>query len=103
MSPATPGISTVATARPSAGRSATRPSTSGLVNLDGTGTITLTAYSDKDCNDDVFSSGSIPPFVTDNGDYVSDPFTPNNTGDYFWIASFSGDGKQPRRRHRVWR
>ena len=72
MSPATPVIFTVATSATVGGSISDTATISGLVNPDGTGTITFTAYSDKDCTNDVFSSGSTPAFVTDNGDYVSD-------------------------------
>ena len=91
VTPATPAITTTATAEVNLGSPISDTATiSGLVNADGTGTITFTAYSDNTCATSVFSSTVSP--VTADGDYNSGNFTPGSAGTYYWIASFSGDG-----------
>ena len=90
VNPAAPGITTSATAEVDLGSPIHDTAhISGLVNPDGTGTITFTAYSDAACTTSVFTDDSDP--VTDNGDYDSADFTPGTAGSYYWIASFSGD------------
>jgi hypothetical protein len=91
VSPASPGITTTATAEVNLGSPISDTATiSGLVNADGTGSITFTLYSDSTCATPVFSSNVGP--VTIDGDYNSGNFTPGSAGTYYWIASFSGDG-----------
>jgi hypothetical protein len=91
VSPASPGITTTATAEVNLGSPISDTATiSGLVSADGTGSITFTAYSDNTCATSVFSSTVGP--VTADGDYNSGNFTPLSAGTYYWIASFSGDG-----------
>jgi hypothetical protein len=91
ISPVTPTITTLATAEVNLGSPISDTATiSGLVNPDGTGTITFTAYSDNTCATSAFSSTVGP--VTADGDYNSGNFTPVSAGTYYWIASFSGDG-----------
>jgi len=91
VNPASPGITTLATAEVNLGSPISDTATiSGLVNGDGTGSITFTAYSDSTCATSVFSSTVSP--ITLDGDYNSGNFTPLTAGTYYWIASFSGDG-----------
>ena len=56
---------------------------------DAGGTITFNAYDNSEC-------GGTPVFtdtvdVTGNGDYTSGVFTPDTAGNYYWIATYSGD------------
>jgi hypothetical protein len=56
---------------------------------DAGGTITFNVYDNNEC-------GGTPVFtdtvdVSGNGDYTSGVFTPDTAGNYFWIASYSGD------------
>jgi hypothetical protein len=62
---------------------------SGLVNPDGTGSITFTLYSDVACTNQVFAD--TVSSISANGDYVSANHTATAVGSYYWIASFSGD------------
>jgi hypothetical protein len=94
VNPVTPGITTTAVSGPVT-LGATIHDTAhltGLVNPNGSGTITFTLYSDPQCDTTpVFTSGSTPLGVTANGDYVSGDFTTVAAGSYYWIASYSGD------------
>jgi hypothetical protein len=59
-----------------------------------TGTITFTAYSDPACTRASFTSGAVP--VNGNGMYppagsAVASFVPTASGQYYWIASYSGD------------
>ena len=90
MSPVTPTIITTATNADVGGSISDTAHISGLSNpIDGT--ITFSLFSDDECTNEVFSSGSTPAVVDHNGDYVSDSFSPQNAGDYFWRAFYSGD------------
>src|SRR5579884_2397647 len=68
---------------------------SGGVNLDGSGSITFTLYSAKDCGGSVVDTetvkniGSNGPVETPTGVVLQ------NAGDYYWVASFSGDSNNP--------
>ena len=90
MSPATPGISTVATSATVGGSISDTATISGLVNPDGTGTTTFTAYSDKHLHhvgvEQHRGSGHRRRRLQ-SGD-----FTPGPGGTYNPIASSSGDG-----------
>ena len=61
---------------------------SGTVN--GTGTITFTAYSDANCTTKVFTSAAVN-VDHGNGNYGPVTFTPTAAGTYKWIAAYSGD------------
>jgi hypothetical protein len=61
----------------------------GLVNPDGTGSITFKLYSDDACTVEVFSNTVSP--VDKDGDYISGDYTTTAAGSYYWMASFSGD------------
>lgn len=54
------------------------------------GTITFRAYApgDTQCEVAIFTD---EVEVEGNGQYVSDPFTPEAPGEYRWVASYSGD------------
>jgi hypothetical protein len=94
VGPATPGITTTASATATVGDKIHDVAhLTGLVSPDGTGTVTFTAFSASDCNalSQVFTSGSTPAFVTANGDYTSGDYTTTAVGTIYWIASFSGD------------
>jgi hypothetical protein len=59
---------------------------------DATGTITFNLYGPSatpDCTGDVVFTDSVD--VSGNGDYTSASFTPDLNGDYYWVASYSGD------------
>jgi uncharacterized repeat protein (TIGR01451 family) len=62
---------------------------SGLVNPDGTGSITFKLYSDAACTTEVFNDVVSPVDV--DGDYFSGDYTTTAAGSYYWVASFSGD------------
>jgi hypothetical protein len=62
---------------------------SGLVNPDGSGSITFRLYSDDACTIEVFSNTVSP--VNADGDYVSNNYTTTAAGSYYWVAGFSGD------------
>ena len=86
----TPTITTTATSADVGGSISDTAHISGLSNpIDGT--ITFSLFSDDECTNEVFSSGSTPAVVDHNGDYVSGSFSPQNAGDYFWRAFYSGD------------
>jgi hypothetical protein len=54
-----------------------------------TGTITFDLFDTSDCSGDPVFTSTVD--VNGNGDYVSDSFTPDAAGSYYWIASYSGD------------
>ncbi|HEU0297497.1 MAG TPA: DUF11 domain-containing protein [Anaerolineales bacterium] len=87
---ATPSITTSAVTDVTVGENIhDTASMSGLVNPDGTGSITFRLYSDAACTNQVFTdtvSG-----ISANGDYVSADHATTATGSYYWVASFSGD------------
>lgn len=59
---------------------------------DATGTITFNLYGPSDtpdCTGDVVFTDDAT--VSGNGDYTSASFTPDLNGDYYWVASYSGD------------
>jgi hypothetical protein len=63
-----------------------------------TGTITFKIYGPDTTPNDNTDNCSGTPLYTDtvsvdfgNGDYNADPFTPTSVGDYFLVASYSGD------------
>ena len=58
-----------------------------------TGTITFTAYGPDDATCTGQSAFSISVPVNGNGIYGPASFTPDTTGTYNWIASYSGDAK----------
>jgi len=61
----------------------------GLINPDGTGSITFKLYSDAACATEVFSDVVSP--IPADGDYVSGDYATTAAVSYYWIASFSGD------------
>lgn len=56
-----------------------------------TGNITFQAFgpSNSTCNTPAAFTSTVP--VNGNGSYSSGPFTPTAAGDYFWVATYSGD------------
>jgi hypothetical protein len=55
-----------------------------------TGTITFVLYNNPTCAGT--PAGSVANgSVAGNGDYASPPVTPPAAGDYYWVASYSGD------------
>jgi hypothetical protein len=56
-----------------------------------TGTITFNAYGPDDADCSGAAAFTDTETVNGNGDYPSDPFTPDAVGTYRWIASYSGD------------
>jgi uncharacterized protein YbcV (DUF1398 family) len=94
VEPAKPGISTKAVSPVTVGAKIHDTATlTGLVNADGTGTITFKLYSDSGCKTEVASAKSISTGVSGSGtvEKESAEFTTTATGTYFWIASYSGD------------
>jgi hypothetical protein len=71
------------------GDSITDTATLSGATADAGGTITFNVFDNPGCDG--------PPVFTDtvdvsgNGDYTSAPFTPTSPGEFFWIASYSGD------------
>ncbi len=64
---------------------------SGAANLDGSGSITFTLYSAKDCGGTVLDTETVDN-ISANGDYTTPTgFEIQNAGTYYWVASFSGD------------
>ena len=64
---------------------------SGAANLDGSGSVTFTLYSAKDCGGTVLDTETVDN-VSANGDYTTPTgFKIQNAGTYYWVASFSGD------------
>src|SRR5205085_2727041 len=56
------------------------------------GTISLRLFSDDKCANEV-TTGLSPVAVNGNASYGSGDYTPGAVGTYYWIASYSGDGK----------
>ncbi len=92
VGPATPAITTKATASVTIGSAIKDTATiSGLVNPTGEGDIVFTLYSDEKCEQEVSGSSSTVKAITANGSYDSSPVTPTATGTYYWIATFTSD------------
>jgi hypothetical protein len=97
-----PTIATQATGTTIGGSISDSATMGGLVNPDGSGSITFTAYApnadgsaDTTCGTSVFTQTVTG--VNANGTYGPVSFTPSGSapqiaGSYRWIASFSGDG-----------
>ena len=90
----TPGLTTTAATPVTLGVAITDTAhITGLVGSSPGGSITFTAYSDSTCSTLVFTSNAIAVTGTVNGsgDFTSNSFTPTAVGNYYWIASYSGD------------
>jgi hypothetical protein len=65
----------------------------GLVNPDGTGTITFNLYGPSesaDCSGTAIFTDTVTGISAD-GDYPSGDYLTVDAGSYYWVASFSGD------------
>ena len=58
---------------------------------DAGGTITFSVFDNSECGGDPVFTDTVD--VSGNGDYTSGVFTPDAAGQYFWIASYSGDAR----------
>jgi uncharacterized repeat protein (TIGR01451 family) len=85
---ASPDISTSATGSVTVG-AAIHDTATLTGGSDPTGTITFHLYSDSECQNEIAEAMSSAP--VSNGGATSDPYTPADAGDYFWIAVYSGD------------
>lgn len=93
-------VTTVARAEPSLAGAATGATLGAPVHDTATltgattgagGTVVFTAYANAECTGPaVFTSD--PVTVDGNGEYGSGDFTPNASGQYRWVATYSGDG-----------
>ena len=62
--------------------------------INPTGFITFTAFlNDNTCVSTPAFTSIVP--VTGNGTYLSALFAPSSSGNYFWVASYSGDANNP--------
>jgi hypothetical protein len=93
VEPAKPGITTKAVTPVTVGAKIHDTATlTGLVNPDGTGTVTFKLYSDSGCATKVFeSTNPTSGGVGANGDVLSSEYTTTAAGTYYWVASYSGD------------
>jgi len=89
--PLTQNTTTIVTSATSGelGDSITDTATLSGATPDAGGTITFNVFDNPGCDGPPVFSSTVD--VNGNGDYVSDPFTPTTAGEYFWIASYSGD------------
>jgi plastocyanin len=86
ITPKQPAISTSATSGLIGDSVQDTATVSGGVNP--TGTVSFTLYSDASCKTAVFTDTET---LGNNGQAVSKSFTPSSVGNYYWIASYSGD------------
>jgi uncharacterized repeat protein (TIGR01451 family) len=64
---------------------------SGAKSLKGTGSITFKLYDAADCDGSVLDTETVSN-ISVNGDFTTpNGFTIENTGTYYWVASFNGD------------
>ncbi len=68
---------------------------SGGVNLAGSGSITFKLYSASDCGGDVLDSETVDHISANGAFETPTGVTLQNAGDYYWVASFSGDSNNP--------
>ena len=68
---------------------------SGAVNLDGSGSITFTLYSAKDCGGSVVDTETVKNIGANGTVETPTGVVLQNAGDYYWVASFSGDSNNP--------
>ena len=92
--PPAPSITTVATSSVALGQaisdSATLAGTSAPA-MQPTGTIMFSVYGPNNPNCTGIAAFTSTKTVSNNGPINSDPYTPTATGQYRWVASYSGD------------
>src|SRR5579884_4291225 len=64
---------------------------SGAVNLDGSGSITFKLYSQADCQGTPLDTETVQGIKANGMVETPTGATLRNAGDYYWVASFSGD------------
>ena len=89
VNPATPDISTQATAEVTVGADIQDTATV-TGGYHPTGDVTFVLYSDSDCTKVVAGAGSTAPLGED-GTAQSDSYTTTKAGTYYWIATYNGD------------
>src|SRR5579884_2448275 len=68
---------------------------SGAVNLDGSGSITFKLYSQADCQGTPLDTETVQGIKANGMVETPTGATLRNAGDYYWVASFSGDANNP--------
>ena len=91
VNPFSPSITTKATESVTVGESIKDVATLSGATADAGGNITFNLYGDDTCTGSVLFTSSVP--VSGNGEYTSGSYAPATVGQYYWIASYSGDLK----------